>query len=380
MTSHLITVEYRSRRLAGQRISRLIGAIAVVYVALAVTGGAAASPPAAPDFGPNVIVFDPSMSTSQIQAAVDAIAAPAGPEPVRDAALRAAVQARHLRLERRPAQLPGRLLHRGRRASASSPNDVVINGSVYVYNQCDARQLHRAEQLLALAVEPDHQRDDPELRLLHRRVLGRLAGRADAPRARQRRSPTLMDYCTGPSFASGGFIADSQFDGGTVINGSQQQWLVRNSSLDGWTNGVWNQVFSGVVGAPAQCFPAQRRAAARTPRSRPARSRGRRRTSTWTRAGATTSSSRRRRRNSVGTTWASGPDARHVDPDRASSSSPTPARHAQAINNALGSRAEPALHARRLPPRQDDQGQARRHRRARPRLPDARPDERRRRR
>ena len=65
-----------------------------------------------------------------------------------------------------------------------------------------------------------------------------------------------MDYCTGPSFASGGFIADSAFDGSTVINGSQQQWLVRNSSLDGWTNGVWNQVFSGVVGAPAQCFPA----------------------------------------------------------------------------------------------------------------------------
>src|SRR5260370_2334665 len=64
-----------------------------------------------------------------------------------------------------------------------------------------------------------------------------------------------MDYCTGPSFASGGFIADSQFTGSTIVNGSQQQWLVRNSTLDGWTNGVWNQVFSGVEGAPAQCFP-----------------------------------------------------------------------------------------------------------------------------
>ena len=67
--------------------------------------------------------------------------------------------------------------------------------------------------------------------------------------------PTLMDYCTGPSFASGGFIADSQFDGGPITNGSQQQWFTRNSTLDGWSNGVWNQVFSGVVGAPAQCFP-----------------------------------------------------------------------------------------------------------------------------
>src|SRR5260370_8182204 len=68
---------------------------------------------------------------------------------------------------------------------------------------------------------------------------------------------TLMDYCPGPSYASGGFIADSEFSGSTVVNGSQQQWLVRNSQLDGWSNGVWNQVFSGVVGAPAQCFPGQ---------------------------------------------------------------------------------------------------------------------------
>src|SRR5258708_36545416 len=68
---------------------------------------------------------------------------------------------------------------------------------------------------------------------------------------------TLMDYCTGPSYASGGFIADSEFSGSKVVTGSQQQWLVRNSQLDGWTNGVWNQVFSGVLGAPAQCFPAQ---------------------------------------------------------------------------------------------------------------------------
>jgi hypothetical protein len=61
--------------------------------------------------------------------------------------------------------------------------------------------------------------------------------------------------CSGPSYAGGGFIADSEFSGSTVVNGSQQQYLVRNSSLDGWTNGVWNQVFAGVQGAPAQSIP-----------------------------------------------------------------------------------------------------------------------------
>jgi hypothetical protein len=66
---------------------------------------------------------------------------------------------------------------------------------------------------------------------------------------------TLMDYCTaGPQFASGGFISDSHT--GFIINGSQQQFLVRDSSIGGWSNGVWNQVFSGVVGAPPQSFSA----------------------------------------------------------------------------------------------------------------------------
>jgi hypothetical protein len=64
---------------------------------------------------------------------------------------------------------------------------------------------------------------------------------------------TLMDYCTAePQYASGGFIADSET--GFVINGSQQQFLVRDSRIGGWSNGVWNQVFSGVVGAPPQSF------------------------------------------------------------------------------------------------------------------------------
>jgi hypothetical protein len=43
-----------------------------------------------------------------------------------------------------------------------------------------------------------------------------------------------------------------------VISGSQQQWITRNSVLNlinGWSNGVWNQVFVGVTGAPTQNFP-----------------------------------------------------------------------------------------------------------------------------
>src|SRR5260370_17545841 len=67
---------------------------------------------------------------------------------------------------------------------------------------------------------------------------------------------TVQDYCTQQNYASGGFIADSKITGSKITNGSQQRFLVRNSQITGWGNGVWNQVFSGVVGAPAQCFPA----------------------------------------------------------------------------------------------------------------------------
>jgi hypothetical protein len=58
----------------------------------------------------------------------------------------------------------------------------------------------------------------------------------------------------GTGFASGGYIADSLIDG-QVTPGSQQQWYTRDSSMGSWSGGVWNMVFSGVQGAPAQGFP-----------------------------------------------------------------------------------------------------------------------------
>jgi hypothetical protein len=54
--------------------------------------------------------------------------------------------------------------------------------------------------------------------------------------------------------ASGGFIADSQITG-TIQSCSQQQWYTRNSSIGSWSGNLWNMVFSGVSGAPAQSNP-----------------------------------------------------------------------------------------------------------------------------
>lgn len=216
---------------------------------------ALASGPGQSDLGSNVLIFDPSMPTSQIQAQVDAVAAQQVPNQF--GAQRYALLFKPGTYGSAATPLNFQVGYYTQVAGLGrSPTDVVINGSVNIYNQCEGgncialNNFWRSLSNLTINVT------DPA-------GAGCYAGNfwAVSQAAPMRRvnvtggNLTLMDYCTGPSYASGGFIADSQT--GFVINGSQQQWLVRDSSVGGWSNGVWNQVFSGVVGAPAECFPAQ---------------------------------------------------------------------------------------------------------------------------
>ena len=208
------------------------------------------------DFGPNVTIFDPSMPTSQIQTAVDAIAN-------QQISNQFGTQRYALLFKPGTYGTPTTPLNFqvGYYTTVAglglSPNDVVINGSIDVYNQCLG-----SDNCIALV---NFWRSLSNLTInvtnptfgCHTGEFWAVSQAAPMRRVHVNGLVTLMDYCSSPSFASGGFIADSEFDGNTVINGSQQQWLVRNSKLDGWTNGVWNQVFSGVVGAPDQCFPPQ---------------------------------------------------------------------------------------------------------------------------
>jgi hypothetical protein len=55
-------------------------------------------------------------------------------------------------------------------------------------------------------------------------------------------------------WSSGGFLADTTVTG-QVNSGTQQQWLSRNDQLGSWTGSNWNMVFVGVNGAPGQSFP-----------------------------------------------------------------------------------------------------------------------------
>lgn len=222
---------------------------------LAAAGIASAHAPTPPDLGPNVLVFDPAMPVAEIKAKVDAVAAQQlanefGPQ-------RYALLFKPGTYGSAAAPLNFQVGYYTAVAGLGrNPTDVVINGSVNVYNRCRNGSCFALDNFWRSLSNLTINVTDPA-------GAGCYAGNfwAVSQAAPMRRvnitggNLTLMDYCTGPSFASGGFIADSQ--AGLVINGSQQQFLVRDSRIGSWTNGVWNQVFSGVVGAPDPCFPAQ---------------------------------------------------------------------------------------------------------------------------
>ena len=243
-----------------------LGAILALGAAWLLAGGAPDSAnrtasSGQPDFGPNVYVFRPSMPPSHIQAMVNSIAS-------RQAGNQFGNQRYALLFE------PGTygsakdplFLQVGYYTSVAglgaSPGDVVINGAVDSFNQCLPPTAPATSNCTAL---------DNFWRSLSNLTINFPAPPSGAPCRRaaefwatSQASPvrrvefngptSLMDYCSKPSYASGGFIADSKFSGSPVLSGSQQQFLVRNSTLDGWSNGLWNQVFSGDVGAPAQNF------------------------------------------------------------------------------------------------------------------------------
>ncbi len=55
-------------------------------------------------------------------------------------------------------------------------------------------------------------------------------------------------------YASGGWMSDALIDG-NVASGPQQQWISRNTEWGGWTGANWNMVFVGVVNAPEGSWP-----------------------------------------------------------------------------------------------------------------------------
>lgn len=262
---HLLAA--RGRRRYG--VAAAVALVVALGPAPAVTASAApvaprtASPvalvaPKAPagevDLGPNVVVFDPSMPVEQIQAKLDAVHAQQVDNEMGQQRYAFLFEPGTYGTAAKPLQVKVGYYTEVAGLGAS-PSDVVINGKIEVYNRCLENggtgncialvNFWRTLSNLSLRINATGQdgcRASANFWAVSQAVSMR---RLDVSGA----NLSLMDYCTaGPQYASGGFIADSRMP--FVINGSQQQWLTRNSEVAGWSNGVWNQVFSGVVGAP----------------------------------------------------------------------------------------------------------------------------------
>ncbi|WP_406262368.1 coagulation factor 5/8 type domain-containing protein [Streptomyces chartreusis] len=205
----------------------------------AAAGSARKKPRALPgggDLGPNVIVFDPS--TPGIQARLDQV--------FRQQESAQFGTGRYALLFK-PGTYNGLNAQLGFYTSIAglglSPDDTTINGDVTVdagwFNGNATQNFWRSAENLALVPVNG---------------TNRWAVAQAAPFRRMHVRGGLNLSPTGYGWASGGYIADSRIDG-QVGPYSQQQWYTRDSAIGSWLNGVWNMVFSGVEGAPAQSFP-----------------------------------------------------------------------------------------------------------------------------
>ncbi|WP_298562042.1 coagulation factor 5/8 type domain-containing protein [Streptomyces luteogriseus] len=239
-----------SSRLPAPGRRAVLGAAAASSALAALPGTASAAPdarktpsrrkpralPGGGDLGPNVLVFAPA--TPNIQGRLDEI-------------FRQQESAQfgtgRYQLLFKPGTYHGLNAQIGFYTSISglglSPDDTTINGDITVdagwFNGNATQNFWRsAENLAVVPVNGTN----------------RWAVSQAAPFRRMHIRGNLNLAPTGYGWSSGGYIADSRIDG-QVQPYSQQQWYTRDSAIGGWLNGVWNMVFSGVEGAPAQGFP-----------------------------------------------------------------------------------------------------------------------------
>jgi hypothetical protein len=217
------------------------------------TTSSGSGPPTGGSLGSNVIVFTPSESQSSIQSELNTIASDQVGNQFGTARYALLFEPGTYGSTSDPLTFQVGF-YTEVAGLGQNPTQTVINGTIDVYNQCSGSTCNATDNFWR------------SISNLEINVTGQtgcetgddfwaVSQAAPIRRVQVNGNLSLMDYCNGsPDYASGGFISDSDFTGGTVTNGSQQQFFTQDSDLDGWSNAVWNQVFCGDPGAPAQSF------------------------------------------------------------------------------------------------------------------------------
>ena len=224
---------------------------------LALTAFLAAALPAsaqAPDFGPNVYIFDPSTPAAQIQTTLSNLYFQ-GLTPTEDPTLNQFISNRSAILFK-----PGSYsiqapigYYESIAGLGETPDAVTINGFITpnfgsTFPGANVTDIFwRSMENMTFNPTQDTAQDAaPDT------LQWGVSQAAPFRRIQVNGSIELADSFCG--FASGGFISDTVITG-NVNPCSQQQWYTRNSNIGSWSGGVWNMVFSGVTGAPPQGFP-----------------------------------------------------------------------------------------------------------------------------
>ena len=192
---------------------------------------------AAPDFGPDVLIFNPSMPAAAIQQQIDKVYA---------------VQRKNEFGPERNAMLflPGSYkvdvpigFYTQVAGLGASPDDVHITGNVHSdaseSNDNATTTFWRSAE--GFSVTPA----GGEMRWA--------VSQAAPFRRMHVRGNLVLHQRHG--WASGGWMSDALIDG-NVDSGTQQQWISRNSEWGSWTGSNWNMVFVGVVHPPQGEWPA----------------------------------------------------------------------------------------------------------------------------
>ncbi|GID92004.1 ricin-type beta-trefoil lectin domain protein [Amorphoplanes digitatis] len=191
-----------------------------------------------PDLGPNVTIFDPSMSQSAIQSRLNTVFNQQVANQFGNARYALLFKPGSYNVDANVGfftQVAGLGL---------TPDAVNINGAVHAEadwwpdgSQNATQNFWRSAE--GLSVTPPG-------------GLDRWAVSQAAPYRRMhvRGNLALSDG----GWSSGGWMSDTKIDG-QIQSGSQQQWITRNSQLGSWSGSNWNQVFVGTSGAPANSFP-----------------------------------------------------------------------------------------------------------------------------
>src|ERR1700677_122193 len=222
--------------MSGRGVLRLLARLGCTAGLLGAALPVLAAKGAKPEFGANVLIFDPSMPSQLIQKQIDAVFA----------------TQRHNEFgTQRNALLflPGSYsvdvpvgFYTEVMGLGASPDATRIAGNVHAdanleHNNATTTFWRAAE---GLSIEPTGG------------TMQWAVSQAVSLRRMHVRGDLVLHQNHG--WASGGWMSDSLVDG-NVDSGSQQQWISRNCDWNSWTGANWNMVFVGVVHPPAGVWP-----------------------------------------------------------------------------------------------------------------------------